>query len=51
MGLIPVRCPSCQRDHVIKGGKTRTEKQRYRGQNADCSHASFVLRTKVTSPT
>jgi Family of unknown function (DUF6010) len=43
MVRIPVRCPYGQMDHVIKGGKTRTEKQRYRCQNADCSHASFVL--------
>ena len=43
MVRIPVRCPYCPMDHVIKGGKTRTEKQRYRCQNADCSHASFVL--------
>jgi transposase-like protein len=30
-------------EHVIRGGKTRTGKQRYRCQNADCPHASFVL--------
>jgi transposase-like protein len=28
---------------VIKGGKTDTEKQRYRCQNAHCPHRSFLL--------
>src|SRR6266581_216131 len=43
MVLIPVRCPYCHMEHVIRGGKTRTGKQRYRCQNADCPHVSFVL--------
>jgi insertion element IS1 protein InsB len=43
MVLIPVLCPHCQSDQVIKGGTTKTGKQRYRCQNADCSHYSFVL--------
>ena len=43
MVLIPVRCPHCQSNQIIKGGKTLTGKQRYRCQNADCSHSSFVL--------
>jgi len=37
-----VRCPHCQNDHVIKGGKTKAGKQRYRCQNAECPHYSFV---------
>jgi transposase-like protein len=28
---------------VSKGGKTGTEKQRYRCHNPDCSHQSFLL--------
>jgi len=28
---------------VIKGGKTDTEKQRYRCQNTHCPHRSFLL--------
>ena len=28
---------------MIKGGKTDTEKQRYRCQNAHCPHRSFLL--------
>jgi transposase-like protein len=43
MVLIPVLCPHCQSDQVIKGGKTETGKQRYRCQQTDCSHRSFVL--------
>ena len=40
---IPVTCPSCHSDQVIKGGKTETGKQRYRCQQADCPRRSFVL--------
>jgi len=43
MVLIPVLCPHCQSDQVIKGGATKAGKQRYRCQNTDCSHYSFVL--------
>ena len=43
MVLIPVLCPHCQSDQVIKGGKTKTGKQRYKCQNTDCSHYSFQL--------
>jgi insertion element IS1 protein InsB len=43
MVLIPVRCPHCQSDQVIRGGKTKTGKQRYKCQNADCPHYSFQL--------
>ena len=43
MVLMPVRCPSCRSEQVSKGGKTGTEKQRYRCHNPDCSHQSFLL--------
>ena len=43
MVLIPARCLHCQSDRVIKGGMTKTGKQRYRWQNKNCSHYSFVL--------
>ena len=43
MVLIPVRCPYCQSVHVIQGGKTDTDKHRYRCRNPDCSHQSFLL--------
>jgi transposase-like protein len=43
MALITVRCPYCHSDQIIKRGKTETDKQRYRCQNPDCPHQSFVL--------
>jgi insertion element IS1 protein InsB len=43
MVLMPVVCPYCQGDRVVKRGKTDTRKQRYRCQNPDCSRASFLL--------
>ena len=43
MVLVPVTCPYCQRDQVINGGQTETGNQRYRGQQTNCAHRSFVL--------
>ena len=43
MVLIPVLCPHCQSDQVIKGGTTKAGTQRYRCHNANCPHSSFVL--------
>jgi len=43
MVRISVLCPHCQSEQVIKGGTTQAGKQRYRCQNADCCHDSFVL--------
>ena len=43
MVLIPVLCPHCQSDQVIKGSKTKTGKQRYKCQSSDCRHDSFLL--------
>ena len=43
MVLIPVLCPHCQSDQVIKGGKTPAGKQRYKCQNPDCPYYSFQL--------
>jgi transposase-like protein len=43
MALTPVRCPYCQSEQVIKGGKTDTGKQRYRCHNPACSHQSCLL--------
>ncbi len=36
MVLIPVLCPRCHIDQVIKGGKTKSGQQRYKCQNAGC---------------
>ena len=43
MVLLAVCCPFCQRDHIIKGGKTATGQQRYRCQSVDGPRRSFVL--------
>lgn len=43
MVLIPVRCPHCQSDQVIRGGKTKVGKQRYKCQNANCPCYSCQL--------
>jgi transposase-like protein len=43
MVLVPVTCPYCHSDQVIKGGQTETGKQRYRCQQTTCPHRSFVL--------
>ena len=43
MVLIAVRCPHCQSDQVIRGGTTKTGKQRYKCQNEECSRYSFQL--------
>jgi insertion element IS1 protein InsB len=43
MVLIPVRCPHCHSDDVIKGGKTTAGIQRYKCLNANCPHYSFQL--------
>ena len=43
MVLVPVTCPYCQSAQVIKGGQTETGTQRYRCQQTNCPHRSFVL--------
>jgi transposase-like protein len=43
MILMPVQCPHCHSDHVIKGGTTKAGKQRYKCQNPDCPRYSFQL--------
>ena len=39
---MPVFCPYCHSDAIVKRGKTNTGKQRYRCQNEQCSHQSFL---------
>jgi len=43
MTFIPVHCPQCANDHVVKRGKTSNAKQRYLCQNAACPQQTFVL--------
>ena len=42
MVLIPVCCPHCESDQVIKGGTTAAGKQRYRCQNGNCPYRTFI---------
>lgn len=43
MVLIPVICPHCESDQVVKRGKTGEGKQRYRCQNECCNTKTFIL--------
>ena len=43
MTFIPVHCPQCDNDQVVKRGKTSNEKQRYLCQNEACPQQTFVL--------
>ena len=43
MAVIPVRCPSCDSDAVVKRGKTDNGQQRYLCQNEVCSYRTFLL--------
>ena len=49
MVLVPVTCPYCHSDQIIKGGQTETGKQRYRCHNPDCPYQSFLLRLILDS--
>ena len=42
MILIPVLCPHCGGDQVVKRGKTENDKQRYLCQNEACSAKTFI---------
>lgn len=43
MVLIPVRCPHCGSDHVLKRGKTENAKQRYLCQQPECLAQTCIL--------
>ena len=43
MVLIPVHCPHCGSDQVVKRGKRGEGKQRYLCQNEACSDQTFIL--------
>ena len=40
---LPVQCPPCQSDDVVKLGKSSVGKQRYRCNNTDCPRVTFSL--------
>ncbi len=43
MVLIPVLCPHCESDQIVKRGKTENGKQRYLCQNKACNTKTFIL--------
>ncbi len=43
MVLIPVRCPHCGSDQIVKRGKTKHAKQRSFCQQQDCLVKTFIL--------
>jgi transposase-like protein len=43
MTLLPVICPNCNNDNVIKHGKTNEGKQRYFCHHAECQRKTFIL--------
>ena len=43
MVLIPVRCPHCGSDQIVKRGKTENAKQRYLCQQQVCPVKTFIL--------
>ena len=43
MALIPVCCPRCGHDQVVKRGKTENGKQRYLCQQPECPAKTFIL--------
>jgi transposase-like protein len=40
---IAVKCPHCQSTNVVKNGKSKQGKQRYRCRNTKCLRSSFIL--------
>ena len=42
MVLIPVCCPQCESDQVVKCGTMAAGKQRYLCKNAACPHRTFL---------
>ncbi len=40
---LPVQCPHCHSEEVIKNGKSAEGKQRYRCQNENCPYRTFIL--------
>ena len=43
MVFLPVHCPYCQSDRVVKRGKSESGQPRYLCQNEACAHRSFRL--------
>jgi len=43
MVLVPICCPHCEQDQVVKRGKTEQGKQRYLCMNMQCPTKTFIL--------
>ena len=43
MVLVPICCPHCGQDQVVKRGKTEQGKQRYLCMNEQCPAKTFIL--------
>jgi transposase-like protein len=43
MVLVPVCCPHCEQDQVVKRGKTEQGKERYLCMNGQCPAKTFLL--------
>lgn len=43
MAKIEIKCPYCGKDDVVKYGKSRTGKQRFRCRNENCRRTVFQL--------
>ena len=43
MLFMPICCPQCDCDQVVKRGKTENGKQRYLCQQPECSTKTFIL--------
>ena len=42
MVLIPITCPQCNSDNIIKNGHYNNGKQRYMCKNSECTRKAFV---------
>ena len=43
MAFVPVSCPQCGDNHVVKRGRTEQGKQRYLCVNPECPKNTFLL--------
>ena len=42
MVLEPVLCPACGTDNVVKHGRSKVGKQRYKCRNSECNRSTFM---------
>lgn len=43
MAVVPISCPQCGKNQVVKRGRTEQGKQRYLCTNPECSKKTFIL--------